>query len=50
VITAKDIPAKKPLTVDSGVLKSSWASIQTTPQRLSSKPERTPLLTSQDPP
>src|SRR5437867_4096846 len=43
------MPAKKPLIVDSGVLKSPCASIQTTPQPAWSKPESMPMLTSQDP-
>jgi hypothetical protein len=32
VITAADMPAKKPLIVESGVLKSACASSQTAPQ------------------
>jgi hypothetical protein len=49
VITAADIPAKNPLAVDSGVLKSACASSQTTPQRAWSNPASTPWHATQEP-
>ncbi len=48
-ITAADMPAKKPLSVESGVSKSACASSQTAPQQPCSNPARTPRQALQQP-
>jgi hypothetical protein len=44
VIVASDMPGKKPLAGDWGVLKSAWA--RTTPQNPGSRPGNCPAVTA----